>query len=270
MKITIISIFRDSEPTIHNCLKQLNELEKNTKASFEYFFYENDSKDKTKEILNKWMINKKGKLICENINTPRFGSVVKKERFALLAQYRNRLLKKGKPFDSDYSLILDSDVLFPKNIIEQYLKYMKDDVAMVTPNVLQNIKCKMFDKNKDSYYDCLALRDKKEREGMVWVSNPFFDKNDREAWNRGEPVEVSSAFGGFPIIKSKILNKVKWSTDGDIEHKNFCRDIRKYGKIIVVPKIITRVIISQNMLDHLSKIYDSAISKQWKRFLIAN
>ena len=117
MKITIISIFRDSEPTIHNCLKQLNELEKNTKASFEYFFYENDSKDKTKEILNKWMGNKKGKLICENINTPRFGSVVKKERFALLAQYRNRLLKEGKPFDSDYSLILDSDVLFPNNII---------------------------------------------------------------------------------------------------------------------------------------------------------
>jgi len=114
------------------------------------------------------------------------------------------------------------------------------------------------------------LRDKKEREGMVWVSNPFFEKNDRETWNRGEPVEVFSAFGGFPIIKSKILNKVEWSTDGDIEHKNFCRDIRKYGKIIVVPKIITRVIISQNTLDHLSKIYDSAISKQWKRFLIAD
>ena len=86
MKITIISIFRDSEPTMHNCLKQLDELEKNTKASFEYFFYENDSKDKTKEILNKWMDNKKGKLICENINTPRFGSVVKKERFALFSR----------------------------------------------------------------------------------------------------------------------------------------------------------------------------------------
>ena len=125
MKITIISIFRDSELTIHNCLKQLDELEKNTKASFEYFFYENDSKDKTKEILNKWMNNKEGKLICENINTPRFGSVVKKERFSLLAQYRNRLLKEGKPFDSDYALILDSDVLFPNNIIEQYLKYMR-------------------------------------------------------------------------------------------------------------------------------------------------
>ena len=163
MKITIISIFRDSEPTIQNCLKQLDELEKNTKASFEYFFYENDSKDKTKEILIKWMDNKKGKLICENINTPRFGSVVKKERFSLLAQYRNRLLKAGKPFDSDYALILDSDVLFPNNIIEQYLKYMKKNVVMITPNVLQNIKCQMFDKNKDSYFDCLALLDKKKR-----------------------------------------------------------------------------------------------------------
>ena len=52
MKITIISIFRDSEATIQNCLKQLDELEKNTDAPFEYFFYENDSKDKTKKILS--------------------------------------------------------------------------------------------------------------------------------------------------------------------------------------------------------------------------
>ena len=102
----------------------------------------------------------------------RFGSVIKKERFSLLAQYRNRLLKAGKPFDSDYALILDSDVLFPNNIIEQYLKYMRENIAMITPNILQNIKCKMFNKNKDSYYDCLALRDNKKREGMVWVCNP--------------------------------------------------------------------------------------------------
>ena len=52
---------------------------------------------------------------------------------------RNRLLKTGKPFDSDYALILDSDVLFPNNIIEQYLKYMKENVVMITPNILQNI-----------------------------------------------------------------------------------------------------------------------------------
>ncbi len=269
MKITIISIFRDSELYINNCLKKLDSLEQKTDAKFEYFFYENDSKDKTKEILNKWMKNKKGKLICEDINTPKFGSIVNKERFSLLAQYRNKLLEVGKPFDSDYSLILDSDVIFPDNIIDQYLIYFKKDVVMVTPNILQNIKCKMFDKNKDSYYDCLALRDKKERQGMVWVSNPFFDKNDRDLWTKGDPVEVVSAFGGFPIIKTEILNKVKWSTDGDTEHLNFCKQIGKYGKIIVVPKIITRVTIPQNMLNYLSTIYNVAIAQQWKKFLSA-
>ena len=98
MKITIISIFRDSELYINNCLKKLDSLEQKTDAKFEYFFYENDSKDKTKEILNKWMKNKKGKLICENINTPKFGSIVNKERFSLLAQYRNKLFEVGKPF----------------------------------------------------------------------------------------------------------------------------------------------------------------------------
>ena len=86
---------------------------------------------------------------------------------------------------------------------------------------------------------------------MVWVSNPFFDKNDRELWKKNQPVEVLSAFGGFPIIRSKILNNVEWSTDGDTEHWNFCRDVRKYGKILVVPSIFTRVIIPQNILIHL-------------------
>ena len=118
MKITIISIFRDSEPYINNCLNKLDSLEKKTNANFEYFFYENDSKDNTKDILKKWMSNKKGKLISENINTPKFGSIVNKERFNLLAQFRNKLLRAGKPFDSDYSLILDSDVMFPDSIIE--------------------------------------------------------------------------------------------------------------------------------------------------------
>ena len=70
-------------------------------------------------------------------------------------------------------------------------------------------------------------------------------------------------------IDSKILNQVEWSTDGDIEHRNFCRYIGKYGKILVVPKIITRVIIPQHILNHLTKIYDDAIAKQWKTFLAA-
>ena len=34
-------------------------------------------------------------------------------------------------------------------------------------------------------------------------------------------------------------------------------------------KIITRVVIPQHILNHLEKIYDKAISKQWKIFLAA-
>ena len=39
----------------------------------------------------------------------------------LVSMLTVRLLKEGKPFNSDYTLVLDSDVLFPSNIIEQYL-----------------------------------------------------------------------------------------------------------------------------------------------------
>ena len=50
---------------------------------------------------------------------------------------------------------------------------------------------------------------------------------------------------------------------------NIGRDVGKYGKILVVPKIITRVVVPQHILNHLEKIYDNAIAKQWKIFLAA-
>ena len=45
-KISVLSMFRDSESYIENALRQLDSLERETLGfSFEYFFYENDSED---------------------------------------------------------------------------------------------------------------------------------------------------------------------------------------------------------------------------------
>ena len=65
------------------------------------------------------------------------------------------------------------------------------------------------------------------------------------------------------------MREVKKTDLTNVSNRNFSRDIGKYGKILVVPKIITRVIIPQHILNHLTKIYDDAIAKQWKTFLAA-
>jgi len=251
MKITVLSMFRDSEKITDALFANLASLEANTSSEFEYFFYENDSTDNTKAILREWISNKDGLLKSEDLNTVSFSQSSSVERQVLMTKYRNRMLALAKPLLSEYTLILDSDVSFGPDLINQYLLCFDSNVAMVTPNVLQNIKCKMCDCGQDSYYDSFALIDEGMQHGLTWSHNPFVSKNDRSSWDDDQPVSVFSAFGGAALIKSSILNKVIWSTDGGCEHWNFCKSVRKFGKILVIPYIIASVQVGE---DEMSKV----------------
>lgn len=254
MKITVISLFRDSEEYIHNCLSRLDNLETMTDASFEYFFYENDSIDNTKSILEEWIKNKQGKLLSETLNFPSFSHVISSDRFQLMAHYRNKILSIAKPLKTDFTVILDSDIIFSSNIVNKYLPHFDDlSVVMVTSNTTQNIPCQMTKSNKSSYYDSLALIDTSGNQCMTWASNPFYKKKDRENWENGKPVSVSAAFAGIPMIRSSILNKVGWRSSGNLEHWQFCDQVNKHGKILAIPDILANVYISQKVIDSIPK-----------------
>ena len=263
MKISIISLFRDSESYIHNCLSRLERLEKNTDASFEYMFYENDSLDNTRSILKKWIDSRDGFLTHEDLGYPKFSTMISYDRNRKMTEYRNKLLLASRPITSDYTIILDSDIVFDENIVNEYLKYMETDVAMVTPNILQNIHCKMFDATKRSYYDSYALIDRYGHSAMTWAANPFYIKTDRDLWENEEPVEVHSAFGGAPMVRSYILNNVEWSTDGNCEHWEFCAKVNEFGKILVVPTIITEAHVPDSVMNKITQSdIDTVINKQ--------
>ena len=263
MKVSVLSMFRDSEDYLPETLKSLNALEDNSSCKMEYFFYENDSRDNTASILKKWLSDKKGKLLSQTLGKPKFSQSPAVERQLDMTHYRNELLNLSKPLDSEYSIILDSDVHFDSDIIDRYLSMFKDgelsSVVMITPNVLQNIKCKMFDDSKNSYYDSFALIDRFGNHGMTWSCNPFFNLEDRERWESNKAVYVNSAFGGCPIIKSEVLDKVRWSTDGGCEHWNFCRDVGGYGDIVVAPDVEVSVEISQDVLNSISESHVKSV-----------
>ena len=62
-KISVLSMFRDSESYLAEALHRLDALERETETfSFEYFFYENDSTDSTVDTINKWIVKKEGSL----------------------------------------------------------------------------------------------------------------------------------------------------------------------------------------------------------------
>lgn len=251
-------MFRDSESYIQEALKRLDLLEEHTEAAFEYFFYENDSEDNTVGILTDWLKNKEGSLLSENLGRPKFSQSSSVERQVLMTDYRSRLLNNCKPLESDFSFLLDSDVIYEPNIINRYIAFLNDhtDVVMVTPNIKQNIKCKMFDGTKDSYYDSWALVDTNGNLGMTWAYNPFYSQEDRSNWDSNQPVKVNSAFGGCPLIKTEVLNEIHWATEGGCEHWHFCKMAREYGDVVVVPDIEARVEIEDMLFPNEYRIVE--------------
>ena len=272
MKISILSLFRDSENHLPETLASLEALENQFENyRFEYFFYENDSTDNTVKILSEWLRSRKGHLTAEDLGKAKFSSTTHTERMTDLVYYRNTLLESAIPLSSDYCVLLDSDVAFDPSILSSYIEIFDDpefsDVVMITPNVLQNIKCKMFDPTQDSYYDSWALRDRFDNRGMTWTCNPFFNLQDRIRWVNKQPVYVNSAFGGCPIIKSDVLNQVQWSTDGGCEHWNFCRDVRVHGDIVVAPDVEVSVEIDEAIINSIGESHmNSVVTQQRQTF----
>ena len=120
---------------------------------------------------------------------------------------------------------------------------------MYTPYISQNIKCKVCNCGKDSYYDVAALYDKWNVRGIIWSCNPFMNIFDRQLLINNQPVEVNSSFGGFVFLKSFPLNFCNWRSDGDIEHVLFCEEIRKYGKIKLYPDIKVKVELNKELIE---------------------
>lgn len=250
-KISVFCIWRDSEKTIHRTLKQLEDLESIDDFEFSYFFYENDSKDKTVEILEQWLVNRNGKLKSEKINSIKYGRTIDPNRMKLLCQCRNKCKNLSNLNDSDYSLLIDSDIIFNKNNLIDHINSINnlDNAVMITANVRQEIPDFTFKNSPDSYYDVYAFRDKHGSNGLFFSDCPSYKKDDQLNWKLGMPIVTMSSFGGFALIKSEIFNKVSWSSDIHCDHVNMCFDISRYGLIYINPRCKVTVNVGMNDVD---------------------
>ncbi len=269
-KISFFSLFRDSEAYLPDLIKILEEMERVTDADFSYFFYENDSKDRTVEILEKWIKPRKGKILSEDVNEKKYESTLEPSRVIKMARIRNKMANLGKPVDSDYTIVLDSDIKFNPNIVNQYLSYCDLNFSMLTPNIRQNVPCKMGSGDTDSYYDSWSLVDKEENQCMTWASNPFYRTKDRDLFNKGSPIEVNKSFGGIVFIKSKYFNQVNWFSNGQLEHWHFCDMLRDYAPIFFLPKITPETHVDKSVWEHEDKVVSHQkflLESKWNRFL---
>jgi hypothetical protein len=237
-KISVFCIWRDSEELAKRTLKQLENLEDLTGFSFSFYFYENDSKDDTPEILSQWIDARRGVFLSEKLNAKKFGSVTDPERMKLLCECRNKCKSLAGENQSDYSLLIDSDIEFDVENFVLQLKFLQDtpNAVMTTANVRQGIPDYTFHQAADSYYDAYAFKDSHGNDGMYFSDCPSFSRNDQFNWKIGKPIKCMSSFGGFAIIKSEIFNKVSWSADINCDHVNMCYDIGRYGDIYCIPQ----------------------------------
>jgi len=271
MKISVLSLFRDSGD-LSDFFKSMDGLERSTNADFSYFFYENDSLDDTRGQLKTWSAGCSNRYVLyEDIKTPKFGCVSNDLRFVLMSYYRNTLLNNSMDYlDSDFTLLLDSDIKIGQEIINDMLKLFAPRFAMITPNTQQNISCKMCGCGKRSYYDSLALRDIDGNPSMTWACNPFYRKSDRDKWAAMQPVEVSRAFAGAALIRTEVLKQCNWNLDPSqpaCEHWMFCDMVRGHGQILAVPSIHAQSIVPDSVLESISQQHFNAVSSQQKRIM---
>lgn len=253
MKISVFGLFRDSEDTIQESLKRLDDLNEIEGCEFEFFFYENDSLDNTRSILNEWVKDRNAMFFYEDIGTPKYGSVTNEERLVLLSYYRNKLKRMAGNVSTDFSLLLDTDIVFNNQHVIALLDEIRwnPNLAMVTANTRQiEIPDVLFGETSDSYYDVFACRDFYNNSCFYFANCPLILQDDREKWNNNIPVSVSSAFGGLAVVSNLAFTYSKWSTNGHSEHVNFCKEVSRFGEIWIVPSCKPRAIIDINTVSN--------------------
>ncbi|MBT5274799.1 hypothetical protein HOH11_00500 [Candidatus Woesearchaeota archaeon] len=152
--------------TWHSQIKQL--VQQNKEINFGVSVYENDSSDKTKELLKKlnFKFVKKHTVTSENINTKFFGSVAKAERLINLANARNKCINQAiKREKYDYIIFIEPDIRYNIKQISKLLnkvinsKYNFDIVSPVSLN------------SNNHFYDKWATRKNKFTE--YWYPSTF-------------------------------------------------------------------------------------------------
>ena len=258
MIFNIIATFRNNESYLSNfLLPLLKTLE--IDYNFYYYFYENDSEDNTRSLLEDFMKGKNGEFKYEDFNSKKHPRNLDKTRIQNIVNARNQYLNL-RPYKGEWSIMIDSDVTFSLNIIDQFLKIKKPkDLVALGCNGKDSNKCKT-NPNDNHFYDTLGLMDKKNFLGLdfLWKygfqSCPFEDEDDKKKWFNGELVKVNSGYGGVCFFKTEILNKpelkyeLKTIKEGTYapdkilvcEHWDFSKKLRKFGNIYMCPTIIVR------------------------------
>jgi hypothetical protein len=236
-EINVCGIWRDSESYAERTFACLEKLLGLQDFKFNFYFYENDSSDNTRQQLQNWLENKSGELLYEDLGVPKLDSLEPLHKFILSSYCRNKLNQLSMA-ETDYTLLINTDVIFDH--IDFTTLFEKAQILPMAVMLVANtrdfqIKDLMEETTADSFYDILTFRDKYYHHGLPFTDCPFLLKEDRESWSKNLPIPINAGCGGFSLIRTPVLKQCFWSTVGQPEYVNFCSEISKFGNIMMIP-----------------------------------
>ena len=255
--LAVLALWRDSESYLEHSLAQFDAMEEallEKEINTVYAFFENDSTDKTPQLLQSWLQDRMGFVVSERIGAPKWGSVASLERVRYQARYRNMALQLlSNYYNFDYLLVADSDVHWKPSLITGMIDRLdsNEDWGMVSPNTTQNVRDFIEDTDRPSYFDSWSLLDSHGTQCMTFAANPFLTKEDRDLWDQGKPVSCNSAFGSIAMVKAEALDEVDWSVIDGVEHWEFCKGIRLNDYLVIAdPSLYAEVIHKKEVVPH--------------------
>lgn len=170
---------------------------------YKIIIHENDSIDRTKDILTKAsQLNSKIITHTPNNNKIRHPQDRSIERMMDMAYYRSQLQDEIKKYNADYVILYDFDIKGGFSY-EGIAHSIAEDKDVIGSNSL------IIHKKKWQYYDSFALQ----------VSTPLSDQEKNELnFNRGDELcQVESCFGGLAIYQYDIYCQGQYDSY-DCEH----------------------------------------------------
>ena len=258
--LSIASILRNNEDYLRDfLLPNLSELENShPQLEFHYYFYENDSSDQTPALLREFLEGRKGLFKSESFGAPSHPRNLTKDRLQHVVNCRRKLMEL-RPFEGDWTLLLDSDTLFSPHLLNQFLEMaLPEDCVALSCNGRDMVSCQSHP-DCSHYYDVLAF---KSTDGICGVQFhlengpqccPLSDPQEREKWFNSEYYEVQSAFGGLTFYRNRVFNDnsvnyelgppeqfqyqgKEWNVYSD--HWVLNKQLREHGKVYVAPKLL--------------------------------
>ncbi len=218
---------RSVEPYIKNILEHIENCGKKFN-DFSVIIYENDSSDKTRQILNENKRDNYYYIFEDNILEPKRTKRIERARNIILNKVRE--INKDKYYQ--YLILLDMDEANDKGTFVKTIDncFLTDDWDVMTANQVDKYYDLWALRNKDLYYDCWMEVDNNKK--ICDDYNIKYDSN--------QLIEVDSAFGGTAIYKlSSIPNTCNYNGEykngkEKCEHVDFNKCIKNHGGKIYI------------------------------------